>query len=79
VNVFAVQGPRGWTLIDAALTASAARITHWAQEHVSRNPPRAIVLTHSHFDHIGDHIGALEVLREQWEAPVYVHPDELPT
>jgi len=42
VNVFAVEGPRGWTLIDAALTGSAARITHWAQEHVSRNLPKRL-------------------------------------
>jgi glyoxylase-like metal-dependent hydrolase (beta-lactamase superfamily II) len=74
VNVFAVKGPRGWTLVDAGLRGSAARITHWAQEHVSRDPPEAIVLTHAHFDHIG----ALEALREEWEVPVYVHRDELP-
>jgi glyoxylase-like metal-dependent hydrolase (beta-lactamase superfamily II) len=74
VNVFAVQGEHGWTLIDAGLTGSAARITQWAQEHVRREPPEAIVLTHAHFDHIG----ALEALQQEWAVPVYVHRDELP-
>jgi glyoxylase-like metal-dependent hydrolase (beta-lactamase superfamily II) len=73
VNVFAVVGPRGWTLIDAGLAGSAARIRDWAEEHVRREPPEAIVLTHAHFDHIG----ALEALRAEWNVPVYAHRDEL--
>ncbi|MCF6137892.1 MBL fold metallo-hydrolase [Pseudalkalibacillus berkeleyi] len=34
--------------------------------------PIAILLTHAHFDHIG----ALDVVRENWSLPVYLHQEE---
>jgi len=74
VNVFAVIGESGWTLIDAGLNGSAGRITGWAQDHFGDEPPAAIVLTHAHFDHVG----ALDSLLERWDVPVYVHPEEIP-
>ena len=36
--------------------------------------PAAIIMTHGHCDHVG----ALEDLAQEWDAPVYVHPRELP-
>jgi glyoxylase-like metal-dependent hydrolase (beta-lactamase superfamily II) len=74
VNVFAVAGETGWTLIDAGLSGSASRITRWAREHFGAVPPNAIVLTHAHFDHVG----AIDSLIESWRVPVYAHRDELP-
>lgn len=74
VNVFAVSGEAGWTLIDAGLNGSAARITRWAKNHFGDAPPNAIVLTHAHFDHVG----AIEDLLEQWDVPVYAHAEEVP-
>jgi glyoxylase-like metal-dependent hydrolase (beta-lactamase superfamily II) len=74
VNVFAVAADDGWVLIDAGLNGSAGRIKRWAKDHFGDVPPRAIVLTHAHFDHVG----ALDELLEAWSVPVYVHPDELP-
>lgn len=74
VNVFAVSGEAGWTLIDAGLNGSAGRITRWARDHFGDAPPNAIVLTHAHFDHVG----AIDGLLEQWDVPVYAHTEELP-
>lgn len=69
------DGQGGWTLIDAGLPMSAARISSLAQELYGPNArPDAIVLTHGHFDHVG----ALRDLAEQWDVPIYAHELELP-
>lgn len=34
--------------------------------------PQAVLLTHAHFDHIG----AVDILREQYSIPVYIHQKE---
>ena len=74
VNVFGVTHPDGsWTLIDAALPGSAARIKSWAKEHFA-SPPNAIVLTHGHFDHVS----AAKELADEWDVPIYAHPLEFP-
>ncbi len=74
VNVFGVTNPDGsWTLIDAALPLSAARIKSWADTNFGK-APNAIVLTHGHFDHVG----AARDLAEAWGVPIYAHPLEFP-
>jgi glyoxylase-like metal-dependent hydrolase (beta-lactamase superfamily II) len=75
VNVFAVSTSAGWTLIDAGLPFSSGRIRSWAESRFGPGAkPRAIVLTHGHFDHTG----AIEDLLKTWNVPVYAHRLELP-
>jgi glyoxylase-like metal-dependent hydrolase (beta-lactamase superfamily II) len=74
VNVFVVATGEGWILIDAGLAGSANAIRRWTQTHYNDVPPTAIILTHAHFDHVG----ALDTLVDSWNAPVYVHREEIP-
>jgi glyoxylase-like metal-dependent hydrolase (beta-lactamase superfamily II) len=62
-------------LIDTGMPHCGAEIYRVAGERFGKdNPPRAVVLTHGHFDHVG---GVVH-LAEQWSVPVYAHPLEFP-
>lgn len=78
VNYFFVASsaaPGAWVLVDAGLRGSGPRLMREAARSFGAdNPPRAIILTHGHFDHIG----ALPWLLQRWDAPVYAHAEELP-
>ena len=78
VNVYFVGDPETsneWVLVDAGMPRSAGTIRRAAEARYGRGArPRAIVLTHGHFDHVG----ALEQLAEEWDVPVYSHELELP-
>jgi glyoxylase-like metal-dependent hydrolase (beta-lactamase superfamily II) len=80
VNVYFVGDPSSsdwsWVLVDAGLPRSAGPIKRAAAERFGRDAkPRAIVLTHGHFDHVG----ALTDLAAAWpDVPIYAHELELP-
>ncbi len=69
-----VPGSGDWVLIDAGPMKMAHLIRGAAQARFGDTPPRAIVMTHGHFDHFG----SLEALLETWNVPVYVHELEVP-
>jgi glyoxylase-like metal-dependent hydrolase (beta-lactamase superfamily II) len=75
VNLFFISAPDGsWVLVDTGIYGSADKIRQAAKELFGDIRPRAILLTHGHFDHIG----AVKELAEDWDVPVYAHPLEFP-
>jgi len=77
VNVAFVGDPeRGdWVLVDAGMPNSADEIIGAAEERFGTgNPPKAIVLTHGHFDHVGSIIECIG----HWNVDVFAHEAELP-
>lgn len=74
VNVFSLTHTDGsWTLIDAGVPFCASLIRHWAERRFAARP-KAIVLTHGHFDHVG----AARELADLWDLPIFAHPLEFP-
>ncbi|MFD2614329.1 MBL fold metallo-hydrolase [Paenibacillus gansuensis] len=74
VNVLYVGNPAdGGVMVDAGMPRSADKLIEAAEERFG-GKPKAIVLTHGHFDHVG----SIVELVEQWGIPVYAHELELP-
>jgi glyoxylase-like metal-dependent hydrolase (beta-lactamase superfamily II) len=76
VNIYMVEtGDKEWVLVDAGLYGSAGKIKRMAEALFGENnPPKAIILTHGHFDHVG----ALKELLSFWKVQVYAHFLEMP-
>jgi glyoxylase-like metal-dependent hydrolase (beta-lactamase superfamily II) len=74
-NLYMYGTADSWVLIDAGIQGCADDITKAAEERFGENnPPKAIILTHGHFDHVG----AFPEIFERWDVPVYTHPTEVP-
>ena len=67
--------PMDWLLVDTGPFNLAEPIIRAAEELFGRNnPPKAILLTQGHFDHVG----SVVELANRWDVPVFAHPLELP-
>lgn len=66
---------KDWVLIDAGMPFSTSKIYQTAQLLFGKGiPPKAIILTHGHFDHVG----SIKPLLDKWSVTVYAHEQELP-
>lgn len=70
----ASAGDRDWVLIDTGVPGLTQLIEKAARQRFGpRSRPRAILVTHGHFDHVG----GLKHLAQKWNASVYAHPLEI--
>lgn len=77
VNFFMIQDlvTDQWVLVDAGLKWSAPKIKEMAAYLFGEETkPKAIILTHGHFDHVG----SVAKLAEEWDVPIYSHHLEVP-
>jgi glyoxylase-like metal-dependent hydrolase (beta-lactamase superfamily II) len=77
VNVYIIQNREGteWVLVDAGLKTTAGKIRTLVADLFGKGSvPKAIIMTHGHFDHNG----SLIELAEEWGVPVYCHHMERP-
>lgn len=77
VNIVLVGDPQtgDFVLVDAGMPNSADEIISVTEERFGAGKvPKAIILTHGHFDHVG----AIIELVDRWQVPVYAHELEVP-
>ena len=78
VNVFIIQNREAteWVLVDTGLKTTASKIRTLVKDIFgsSGSRPKAIIMTHGHFDHRG----SLLELADAWGVPVYCHHMERP-
>lgn len=75
VNIVLIGSRDSFVLVDAGLPMTAGLIRGAVEQRYGKDvKPKAILMTHGHFDHVG----ALETLASDWDLPVYAHRLELP-
>ncbi len=75
VNLCFVGNVDNWVLVDAGMPRSFNKVMEQVETLYGEGAkPKAIILTHGHFDHVG----AAEELVKKWNIPVFAHPLEVP-
>ncbi len=75
VNVAYIGDARTWVLCDAGIPGTKRFMTRAVEDRFGKDArPQAILMTHGHFDHVGN----LKDLAEMWDVPIYAHERELP-
>ncbi len=75
VNAYLIGAPQNWVLVDSGTPGSAKKIQQAAESRFGPNArPKAIILTHGHFDHAG----SAGDLAQLWDVKVYAHRREFP-
>ncbi len=75
VNAYLVGTARNWVLVDSGMSGKAGQLKEAAEARFGPNAkPKAILLTHGHFDHAG----SAKDLADLWDVKVYAHPLEHP-
>ena len=74
-NAYIIGYAREWVLVDTGTPGNAENILKATAEHMGPGSvPKAIVLTHGHFDHAG----SAKELAAHWGVKIYVHHREKP-
>ena len=73
-NAYLVGRRESWVLVDSATPGNEGKILRAARARFGGSKPRAILLTHGHFDHAG----SAPALAAQWDVPVFAHRLEVP-
>jgi glyoxylase-like metal-dependent hydrolase (beta-lactamase superfamily II) len=74
-NTYLIRGEQGAVLVDAGQAGWAASFLRRLKNHaLSPEDIRLIVVTHVHFDHVGN----LKTLAQRCGCPVAIHTDEAP-
>lgn len=78
VNVTCVDlsdNSSNWVLVDTGMPESFEKLLTMTENRYGKgSKPKAIILTHGHFDHVG----AVVDLVKRWDVDVYAHENELP-
>lgn len=73
IQMIGLPSSGDWVLVDSGLGNFEEAIAEAAEKRFAR-PPVCIVLTHGHFDHVGN----VKALSDRWGVPVYAHRNEMP-
>jgi len=73
-NVYFLGDERNYILIDTGLNNTRHYIKKIIKNKFNNHIPKAIILTHGHFDHVG----SVKYFAQEWKIPVYAHVEEIP-